>query len=471
VTTLEAAERTPSVVGGEPRATSSTAVYAALAVIVVAAAVLRFWRLGGTTLIWDETFTGVAARLPFGGLVSFLRAHDVHPPLDYLVRGPIARHTTSEWLFRLPSAVASVAAVALMAWWLRRRGLFGVVATALFAVGAFELTYAWQARFYALMMLMGVATAMLAHRWLRDGGWRLALLCGAVALVGALQSESGLVLAFALMLLPGLRRDRDAWWWRGSLAAAGVIWLALWGPVVVHQFANVSESPASYTSVHSVLSTINELVDSAPALIPLTAILLVAGGLCLAREDRAMARVVVFGFVVPVGIMALLGFSTRVVWPKQVAYTAWAPMVTLAAVVDVAVKRWRLLGVGVGVLVAVVVLPSTAHTLAHPQIAPPSWGAEVRALQHEVRPGDAVAAPSSLVQPIRWYLGGAAEQADPPSRLPIDPYLFFPKPGSVTDRVWAVDTGSLLPSIGLRPCGPVRRYPDGVRVQCFERQP
>ena len=78
---------------------------------------------------------------------------------------------------------------------------------------------------------------MLAYRWLREGGRRLALLCGLVALVGCLQSESGLVLAFALMLLPGLRRDRDAWWWRASLAAAGAIWLAVWGSVVVDQVA------------------------------------------------------------------------------------------------------------------------------------------------------------------------------------------------------------------------------------------
>ena len=31
----------------------------------------------------------------------------------------------------------------------------------------------------------------------------------------------------------------------------------------------------------------------------------------------------------PIFIMAILGLSTRVVWPKQVAYTAWAPMVAL----------------------------------------------------------------------------------------------------------------------------------------------
>lgn len=442
---------------------------AVLAAIVVVAAVLRAWHLAGTTLIWDETFTGGAARLSFRGLVSFLRTHDVHPPLDYLVRGPIARATTSEWLLRLPSAVASVGAVALMAWWLRRRVLFGIVATALFAVGSFELTYAWQARFYAFMMLIGVATAMVAHRWLREGGPRLALVCGAVALVGCLQSESGLVLAFALMLLPGLRRDRDAWWWRASLAGAGVLWLVLWGPVVVDQLVTVSESPASYTSLHSVLSTINELVDAAPALIPLTVLLLVFGGVCLWKEDRALTRVCVFGFVVPVALMAILGLSTRVVWPKQIAYTAWAPMILLAAAVDTAVRRWRLIGAAVAALVAVVVLPSTGHALGHPQVVPPTWGPEVRALERSVRPGDAIAAPSWIVQPVEWYFGRPADGADPPSRLKANPYVFVPRPGSRTGRVWAVESGPLLSSMGYLPCGPPRHFPDGTHVQCFQR--
>jgi hypothetical protein len=273
------------------------------------------------------------------------------------------------------------------------------------------------------------------------------------------------------MLLPGLRRDADAWWWRASLAGAGLVWLALWGSTVVDQFANVSESPASYTSVHSVLSTINELVDSMPALIPVTVLLLVVGGICLASDDRALARVCVFAFVVPVALMAVLGFSTRVVWPKQVAYTAWAPMLALAAVVDVAVKRWRLIGVATAGLVALVVLPSTAHALAHPQVVPPSWGPEVRALERSVRPGDAIAGPSWLVQPVEWYFGRPADPAAPPSRLPANPYTFVPRPGPSTGRVWTMNTGDLLPSLGFRPCGPARHFPDGSNVQCFQRTP
>jgi hypothetical protein len=439
-----------------------------LAVIIVVAAVLRAWHLGDTTLIWDETFTGAAARLPLRGLITFLRTHDVHPPLDYLVRGPIARHSTSEGLLRLPSALASLGAVMVMAWWFRRRGLFGVVATALFAVGAFELTYAWQARFYPFMMFIGVATAMLAHRWLHEGGRRLALICGAVMFVGCLQSESGLYLAFAFMFLPGLRRDRDSWWWRASLASAGLAWLAVWGWAVVDQLANVTESPASYTSVHAVLSTINEIVDSMPALIPITALLVVVGFLCLMQEDRALARVWVFGFVVPVALMCLLGFSTRVVWPKQIAYTAWAPMVALAALVDGALKRWRLLGVAVLGLVALVVLPSTAHALDHPQAVAPSWGPEVQALARSARPGDAIAGPSWLVQPVEWYFGQPADSAAPTSRLAQYPYVFVPRPGPATGRVWAMNTGGLPAVLGLQPCGPVRYYPDGAHVQCFE---
>jgi hypothetical protein len=265
---------------------------ALLVAAVVVGGVLRAWHLSGTTLIWDETFTGSVARLPLAKLVPFLRAHDTHPPLDYLMRSLIADNTTSEWLVRLPSAAASLGAVALMAWWLRRRGTLGVVATALMAVGAFQLTYAWEARAYAPMALFGVALAWLSHRWLREGRAAVAVTAGVVLLVACLFSESGLLLACGLLFLPGRRLDTDAWWWRGSIAGAALLWLIVWGPVLVDQLPNVGGlAPVPHTTAHSLFSSLNELVDSMPVLIPVAVLLVVGGGLALARHDRLLARV------------------------------------------------------------------------------------------------------------------------------------------------------------------------------------
>src|SRR5581483_7497959 len=98
---------------------------------------------------------------------------------------------------------------------------------------------AWEARQYAPMALGGVTAAWIAFRWLEDGGRRLAVLAGIVLLVTSFASESGLLVVAGLMLLPGRRTDTDAWWWRGAVAGAGILWLAAWGPVMVHQRALV----------------------------------------------------------------------------------------------------------------------------------------------------------------------------------------------------------------------------------------
>ena len=93
---------------------------------------------------------------PFGDLLSYLRHTDLHPPLDYILRAPFARAGASDFMIRFPSVVLSTAALALFAWWMRARGWFGVVATALMAVSTFQLTYGGEARMYALLQLLGV---------------------------------------------------------------------------------------------------------------------------------------------------------------------------------------------------------------------------------------------------------------------------------------------------------------------------
>ena len=60
----------------------------ALVLLVGLAGVLRFWDLGAARLNYDESFTAMAGRLPVGSLFDYLRLHDSHPPLDYLLRAP-----------------------------------------------------------------------------------------------------------------------------------------------------------------------------------------------------------------------------------------------------------------------------------------------------------------------------------------------------------------------------------------------
>ena len=96
-------------------------VVAALAIAAAVGVVLRFWHLGHPSLDFDETFTATAARLPVHRLFSYLRSADAHPPLDYLLRRPLALGGAGDALLRVPSAVESSVALVAVAVWLRRR--------------------------------------------------------------------------------------------------------------------------------------------------------------------------------------------------------------------------------------------------------------------------------------------------------------------------------------------------------------
>src|SRR5579863_8601968 len=131
--------------------TRSRTVPFALVAIVLAGAVLRLWGLGSSPLNFDESFTAMAGRLPLGGMFDFLRAHDSHPPLDYVLQLPLARARASAFVFRLPAVACSIGALALFAWWMRDRALVGIVATAAMAICAFQLAHGREARMYAVM--------------------------------------------------------------------------------------------------------------------------------------------------------------------------------------------------------------------------------------------------------------------------------------------------------------------------------
>ena len=150
----------------------------------------------------------MAGRRSLGDMFSYLRDADAHPPLDYLLRDPLARAGASAFVFRAPSLVFSVGALALFAWWMRTRAVAGVVATALFALSGFAVAYGSEARMYALLQLLGVAAAMTAESWLRAPRRRHAVLIGVVVLVGCLDHTSMFLLGGALLVLAGWRRDR-----------------------------------------------------------------------------------------------------------------------------------------------------------------------------------------------------------------------------------------------------------------------
>src|SRR6266545_2121574 len=82
--------------------------------ILILGAILRLATLSRQSLWLDEGFSYWMANRRWTEVVAYLPLYDIHPPLYYLVlRGMIALGG-SEWLLRLPSALAGLASIGLL---------------------------------------------------------------------------------------------------------------------------------------------------------------------------------------------------------------------------------------------------------------------------------------------------------------------------------------------------------------------
>jgi uncharacterized membrane protein len=213
-----------------------------LAVVILLAAALRLWDLGGESLWYDELFSWHFSAQP--SLTEVVRegaAQDVHPPGHLLILYGVQRLAGDGafWL-RLPSAIAGVLTIAAL-YWLGRR-LYGpaegLVAVALGAVAKVAIQYSQEARPYALMILfaiVGTAFWVGIVRRLRAGepaswGEMLGYIAAstiniylhyyAVLLVGV---QALHLLALALAERRGVRR------WAGLYLPIGILYLP-WMP-------------------------------------------------------------------------------------------------------------------------------------------------------------------------------------------------------------------------------------------------
>ncbi len=374
-----------------------------LPAIVVLGIALRVWRVQSNGLEYDETFTAMAGRLPVGDLLSFLRHNDSHPPLDYLLRVPLARIGAGDFWLRLPSLVFSSSALALFAWWMRRRGWVGVLATAFMAVSVFQLVYGGEARMYALLELLGVAAAVLAERWLREPTRWHAWAIGGLLVLALFDHVSGALLGAGLLAVAGLRRDREAWRWRAAVAGAGVIWLALWGPAMLDQLRGQWAEWIPRTTPAGFAETVSRQVTLAPYLAPVVLGAVVVGGVLVWRTDRDLGRVWIALGAVPFALAAVVGVFASFLFDRTLTLSSWAPPLALAFVLDGARRRGGLVGRSV-----VIGTMALAVTLACSFLVSKTWEYDqsVGHLESVVRPGDVVAVrPARYGSLVDWRIG------------------------------------------------------------------
>jgi hypothetical protein len=454
---------------------SSTSVW--LVVIVAIGVALRAWRLGFNGLSYDESFTAMAARLPLDRLLDHLRNQDTHPPLDYLLRVPLARAGASDLVLRLPSFLFSCAALALFAWWMRTRGVAGVVAAAVFAGSAFQIFHGGEARMYALLELLGVAAAMLSERWLGDEPprWSAWAASGIIA-VALFDHVSGFLLAAGMCAVAGLRTYRRAWEWRAGALGAVALWAVAWGTSFVHQAGGDWAGWIPRTSPTSFAQAVSGQVTTYKPLAWLLLVAVGAGGWCLWKADRRLACVWVAVGVVPFAAAAVIGLASSFLVDRTLTIASWAPALALGYVTAGFVARWPLPGRAAVLAVVGVVGISTLTALTGERY---DADLPIERLDAVVAPGDAILTRPARYDTLPAYRIGVEEWGGTPwvATPGIDnASAFRVGDAAPTGRFWLFTPRSFeLGFPGYRPCparpgGATEPWTDGLtHVVCLER--
>ncbi len=176
---------------------------AALMVVAVLAAVLRFFRLGHQSFWLDEILTIGSYTSPEGGISYGVKLlWDVHGPLYSLAMHFWSMAYSSEAWLRAPGAAAGVVTVMLLYFWLRREsGESTALAGAfLMAVNPFNIYYSQELRFYSFLTMFIVLSLLAFSRFDEKPSLRSGLLLGLALSLACLSHYMAVFLCAGLAL-------------------------------------------------------------------------------------------------------------------------------------------------------------------------------------------------------------------------------------------------------------------------------
>jgi uncharacterized membrane protein len=249
----------------EPRARASDIVdspvsrWVGPALILLLALALRIFHLRHESVSGDEAFSITLTRDPLGVMMHRLVLDLVHPPLHYLaLRGWLKPFGFGLLQARVLSVIFGTLAVVFL--YLLAEYLFdrrtALLAALLMAVSQLAIMFSQEARPYAQMHLLGVASAYLFLRAWREGRaayWWAFVAAGVVMLY---TDYFGVYLIAALLVVAVIYRDHyrlRVGWALGGAMAAVVLYLPWLSSGVVQralQPGNVARQTAEYSAVH-----------------------------------------------------------------------------------------------------------------------------------------------------------------------------------------------------------------------------
>jgi uncharacterized membrane protein len=398
-----------------------------VALVGIAALLLRLPTLASRSLWLDETYSAWFAAVPLHELWTRVPLYETHPPFYYtLLKGWSALFGASEAAMRSLSVIASVLTVVLIPVGARlarlgpRAERIALLAALFLALNANSILYAQQARPYALQALSGSlavffsclllanlarpAAVLDRERWILIAG--LALSAGFTlwlhntGVFAALGIWTGMTLALLLAVprQPGRRGPQAL-----ALGLAGIGALLVWSPFIpmlARQSAAmaklsywISFKPGNVTAAWSVISGWHLMHYPVAALV-------LAGFWWLWRHARVHFWHLLCVLTLPILALAAYSYFVKPMFLSRLfEWLAPLGMVLLALGVAALRPRWRLPA-------AAVVLALSGYSVAefyrsHTE----NWREMLAQLAHARRPGDLILAfPNEVQMPFTYYM-------------------------------------------------------------------
>lgn len=387
---------------------------AAVALMVLAVA-LRSRHLAESFWI-DEVLTMKYARTPF--VDHFATAW---PPLYRA-----AMHVwlnlfgTAEDVARLPSLVFGLTAIPLL--FAIGRLLFNarvaLIAVAFLTLSAFQIQYAVEARYYALLQLAVLGSTYAYVRVRADGGARW-LWAHALLSIAAVETHYFAVLTLLAQALHTLACGpalRHSWRWLASIAvAAGIVALRL---ALFHQtVAGTDFDPMAWLPMPNWSTSAATLAaflgwpQAAASTIAAAAVMLWAAvtGLTAVRRDEQRRSSLCFVWLATLTVLLpplLASFALRSVYHDRYLIAA-APMLYLIIAERIVALPAATLRIAALATILAPTLLGTWRSIA--EDIKPSWSQAATFIAAQARAGDVVwVAPVPHEQAFKWYYDGAA---------------------------------------------------------------
>jgi 4-amino-4-deoxy-L-arabinose transferase-like glycosyltransferase len=347
------------------------------AAILGLAFALRLWGLADHNIWWDEGLAAWAARLPAARILDWT-AHDVHPPLYFLLlRGWWRLVGDGEFVLRFPSALIGTLGVAVIYGLARalsgRRA--GLLAALFFTLSAFAISWSQEMRMYILASGLATATLWAAFRlWQsrRRQVWIAYVLACAAGLWTLYLNVTVPLIANLAFLIVWFRRGRP-----GPLlirwASAQVAALALFIPWLIYALPRIptwstSEpfSPLFFVHLYGTLLAVGLPVNletytpftiAAFGVLALTLIPL--WRVSRSIEQLAGIAMLLLGLILPALVVYIVSLPIHIFYAPRLAPRYLLPLAAcfyvLLALGLSALSRWswRLSAAGVAIVAAV----------------------------------------------------------------------------------------------------------------------